>query len=162
MGRRQCLVVAGAFFGCLMGCDPAKRTLIISTGQSGGTYRGAAESFLAVIDKDLPKVTFKPRPGKGSVESMQRLHSQLGRSERCELALTQNDTVANHTEVRTILPLFEDVLHFIVPNGSEIMGVADLEGKRVAVGPPTSGTAKFVKTLFEHYGIAKGNSTRSA
>ena len=87
---------------------------------------------------------------------MQRLRPQQGRSERCELALIQNDAVANHTQVRTILPLFEDVLHFIAPNGSEIMGVADLEGKRVAVGPPTSGSGKFVKTLFEHYGIAKG------
>ncbi|MDB4507842.1 hypothetical protein N9094_01415 [bacterium] len=85
--------------------------------------RGAAESLLAVIDKDLPEVTFKPRPSKDSVESMLRLHPQQGRSERSELALIQNETVANHTEVRTILPLFEDVLHFIVPNGSEIMEV---------------------------------------
>ncbi|NCF87925.1 MAG: TAXI family TRAP transporter solute-binding subunit [Verrucomicrobiaceae bacterium] len=150
------MVVVGAFFGWLMGCGPAKRTLIISTGQSGEMSRGAAESLLAVIDKDLPEVTFKPRPSKDSVESMLRLHPQQGRSERSELALIQNETVANQTEVRTILPLFEDMLHFIVPNGSEIMGVADLEGKRVAVGPPASGTAKFVKTLFEHYGIAKG------
>ena len=150
---RLWLMVAAAILVCLAGCSPRKQTLIISTGQPGGTYHGAAVSLCAVIDEVLPDVEFDPQLSQGSVQSMLRLAP--GTRNRYDLALIQNDTVDSHGEVRSILPLFEDVLHFIVPSDSEINGLADLEGKRVAVGPPNSGTAKFVKRLFAHYGISK-------
>ncbi len=65
-----CLIVAGALLACSAGCSPRKRTLVIATGQDGGTYQGAAESLFGVIDKDLPEVTFDRRPSHGSIESM--------------------------------------------------------------------------------------------
>lgn len=144
-------VLLGLFVSLIGGCKPSKRTLVISTGQEGGTYHGAAESLRAVLAKKMPELTFKLLPSEGSVESMRRLATE---GEPYDLALIQNDTKAIEDKVRTVLPLFEDVLHFIVPKGSEISGIRDLEGKQVAVGPPDSGTAKFVRQLFLHYGIS--------
>lgn len=167
MALRICfrLIALGVLTGYLASCSPGKQTLLISTGQPGGTYQEAANSLCAVIEEVLgEEVEFDPQASEGSVESMLRLAASEDLQDLqglpidyqpCDLALIQNDTRASHDNVRTILPLFEDVLHFIVPRESEIASIADLKGKRVAIGPPDSGTAKFVKGLFEHYGISK-------
>ncbi len=137
------------------GCGPTrKRTLVVSTGQSGGTYHPAAESLKKVIKDELPHLTLSLLPSEGSKQSMNRLRAEPEPDNgHSDLAFLQNDTIG-HEDVRTILPLFEDVLHFIVRTGSNINGITDLKGKRVAVGPPDSGTKKFVKALFEHYGLS--------
>ncbi len=135
----------------LAGCGGGKRELTVSTGQPGGTYHPIATSIKEVFASELPNLELTLKPSQGSLESMDRLMPD--HEEACELALLQNDTKGNET-VRTVLPVFDDVLHFIVPMESTINGLAHLEAKRVAVGPPDSGTSKFVRHLFLHYGLS--------
>ncbi|MFT4548345.1 MAG: TRAP transporter TAXI family solute receptor [Verrucomicrobiales bacterium] len=124
--------------------------LSISTGQAGGIYQPLAEGIAEVVRKDHPRLNFESRPSDGSVMSMQRL--ECG---ECDLALLQNGTPGGDG-VRLIAPLYEEVLHILVPIDSASKQLRDLRGRRLAVGPKQSGTLQVVLRLFEHYGLDEG------
>jgi len=125
-------------------------SLTVSTGQSGGVYNPLAGAIAEVVADDHPRMSFKLEPGEGSVMSMRRLEQG-----DCDLALLQNGTPGGEN-VRVIAPLYEEVLHILVPAGSEAANLRGLRGKRLAVGPVESGTQQVVKRLFEHYGFDDG------
>ena len=120
--------------------------LSISTGQQGGIYNPLAEAIGEVVNKDQPRLSIESRLSDGSGMSMERL--EMG---ECDLALLQNGTPGGD-DVRLIAPLYEEVLHILVPVESEAKQLRDLKGKRLAVGPEQSGTQQVVRRLFDHSG----------
>jgi TRAP transporter TAXI family solute receptor len=124
--------------------------LSISTGQQGGIYNPLAEAIGEVVNKDQPRLSIESRLSDGSGMSMERL--EMG---ECDLALLQNGTPGGD-DVRLIAPLYEEVLHILVPVESEAKQLRDLKGKRLAVGPEQSGTQQVVRRLFDHYGLNEG------
>ena len=71
----------------------------------------------------------------------------IGRARRGEKPFTAP------TELRMVAPMNLGPMFFIVPKGSDIRTVEDLRGKRVSVGPATSGTAQHAHCIFGALGI---------
>ncbi len=66
------------------------------------------------------------------------------------------DFKGNH-HIKTVLPLYPEVLFIIYPDSIEAENLSDLvRGRKVGFGPKDGGTASFMHRLLEHYGI-EGN-----
>ena len=62
-------------------------------------------------------------------------------------------------EVRTIMTLAPNVALFIAPAGGAVTTIADLRGKRVAIGPAGAGFGYFVGPILEAHGLSYGDMT---
>ncbi len=57
------------------------------------------------------------------------------------------------TSLRLVARLYPENVHIVVPANSTIKSVADLKGKRVAIGAENSGTAATAKLILSAYGV---------
>ena len=64
------------------------------------------------------------------------------------------------TTLRALGSLFPEPIHLVVAAGSPIREVADLRGKRVDIGLPSSGTRYDAVMVLEAYGLRHGRSGR--
>lgn len=134
-----------------LGQVPTLGSLRLSAGMPGGTYRVIADGIRRAAGRQGLKVV--PLPSQGSdINTMSLLMGQA------DLGLTQLDSllflnlkhprVAN--TVRVALPLYPEEVHVVVRREAKINSLADLKGKRIHAGPPTSGslsTANFLLVM---------------
>ncbi len=130
--------------------------LAISTGQAGGVYQPLAAAIAGVVSKDHPRLSFTFQAGDGSPMSVRRLEAG-----DCDLALIQNGTPGGDG-VRVLAPLYEEVLHILVPTAADTRRLEHLRGKRIAIGPRESGTQLVVERLLDHYGLGGDEVVPSA
>jgi TRAP transporter TAXI family solute receptor len=62
-----------------------------------------------------------------------------------------------HDKLRIVANLFPEDLHLVLPKGSSIESLADLEGKRVGIAQAGSGTQVAVLQMLEKWGITRDN-----
>jgi|TARA_B100000959_G_scaffold135891_1_gene142764 hypothetical protein len=55
--------------------------------------------------------------------------------------------------LRIVAPLYPNLTHVMVPRNSTDVGIGDLGGKRVSVGPPGSGTEQMARHLLAAHGL---------
>ena len=67
-----------------------------------------------------------------------------------------------HTDVRALFPMYETPLHGIALRRSNIHSIADLEGKRVSVGPAGGTAATYWPRFFETLGVRTRTSHSGA
>ena len=77
----------------------------------------------------------------------------IGRARRGEAPF------AEPTELRMVSPMNLGPMFFIVPEGSDVRTVEGLRGKRVSVGPATSGTAQHARCIFTALGLSYDDFT---
>ena len=68
-------------------------------------------------------------------------------------AFSKNGGPDSTPELRIIAPLYPNVAHVLVRDGSGVMSVADLAGKAVSVGAAGSGTEQFARHLLAAYAL---------
>lgn len=145
----------------LLGCDaPATASyLSIGTGNTGGIYYpfgGALASRLTAI---FPDRQFTAEVTAASVENVKRLErNQIDVGFAISLTVFQAyngspDFPAPMRNLRIVAPLWPNPLNVLVGGSSPIRGVADLQGRRVAVGSAGSGTEQVARELLEAWGI---------
>lgn len=131
----------------------------LGTAGTGGIYYplgGALASRLSLRDS-LRQYTAEVTGG--SVENINRL-----RSGEMDLAFALAVTIygAYHggpdypepvTGLRILAPLYANMTHVLVAPGSGVETFADLAGKRLAVGPPGSGTEQISRQLLAAHGL---------
>jgi len=122
--------------------------LTISGGPKGGLYSPLAHAIAAAIERDHPHITVKVVDSPGSQENLERIEAR-----KVDLALVQNDS-AGSAAVRSLAPIYRDVLHFLVRRDSTIERLKDIRGARIAVGGKGSGTEIVVRHLTRHYGLS--------
>ena len=122
--------------------------LTLTSGQKGGMYLPLAQSIKEVVDAKSSKIRISVLESMGSGENLKRIISG-----EADLALGQNDSTGQD-EIRTLTPLYRDVLHFIVREEVEIHQIQDLRGKIVAWGPDGSGSRPITEKLLAHFEIA--------
>ena len=118
-----------------------------ASGPEDGEYYPIAESVIARIAQLDARIRVRNLVTQGSVEN-----ARIGAKE-ADYALIQSDVAAQAsagegpfaqggavTSLRALGSLFPEPVHVVVSAGSPIRTVADLRGKRVAVGAPSSGT----------------------
>ncbi|MFK7993983.1 MAG: TAXI family TRAP transporter solute-binding subunit [Granulosicoccus sp.] len=62
-----------------------------------------------------------------------------------------------HPKLRVVANLYPEDLHLVLPKGSSIDSLADLEGKRVGIAQAGSGTQVAVLQMLEAWGITRDN-----
>ena len=130
--------------------EPAPpRTVIMSTGSTGGAYEAKAKRYAASFAAS--GITLELLPSAGSAENAQRLIDGS-----VDVALLQAGTLpdaADDTLEAVVAVAYEPLMIFVrdAPDlDAEQAGtLAVLAGRRVAIGAPGSGTARLVETLLD-------------
>lgn len=163
------LVVSMLLVGLLAGCGGGKSTeqaaakkefVNIATGGTAGTYYPLGGAIAEVLNKNVPNVNASAQSTGASVANINLLQDG-----KVEMALVQNDIAyyaVKGTEMfkdkqvpslKAIATLYPETVQIVTVEKTGIKSIADLKGKRVAVGAAGSGTEANARQILEAYGI---------
>ncbi|MEV5550870.1 TAXI family TRAP transporter solute-binding subunit [Streptomyces sp. NPDC052309] len=165
IGRRRAVEGAGAavvVLGLLLwwllplGDDPPSGTITFSTGTRAGVYQKYGELLRAELRKDMPGLKVRLMTSAGSQENVERVASG-----EADFTIAAADAVETYKlldrpgadRLRGVARLYDDYVQLVVPSDSDIQSVADLRGKRVAIGLPNSGVRLIATRLLKAAGI---------
>ncbi|SHK49022.1 hypothetical protein SAMN05216582_105115 [Selenomonas ruminantium] len=154
------VAMAAVFTGC--GGDNAaeKKFLNIGTGGTAGTYYPIGGAMAEVLNKDIPGMNASAQSTGASVANINML-----KDGSVDLAIVQNDITyyaVNGTEMfkdkkveglKGIATLYPETCQAVTLDSSGIKSIADLKGKKVAVGAMGSGVEANARQIMEAYGI---------
>jgi TRAP transporter TAXI family solute receptor len=157
-------VLAGSSIGIRQQAEPASvthRTRVrLMTGTPGGGFYVLGERLAAAYTAALTDTSVVAHPSAGAIVNLHVLeHGEA------ELALTFADVAylsyagqldraaAPFERLRGVAVLTTTPLHFVVRKGFAFHHMRDLQGHRVSVGPPGSGTALTASLVFQTLGI---------
>mgnify|MGYP001232486744 CR=1 FL=1 len=138
----------------------AKDRLGFGGGPEGGTFQYFSNGISSRLSKMLAGVEVSNMASAGSVENVRRVNSgeiDFGIAYSGDTYLARNGRLTNDTNkypnVQAVAYLYGAPAHLIVLEGSGINKVADLAGKRVAVGGAGSGAAAAAQRYFGALGL---------
>ncbi|NJO24083.1 MAG: ABC transporter substrate-binding protein [Sphingomonadales bacterium] len=134
---------------------PPQRTLVISTGAQTGAYHSFAQSYQRALNRSGIRTELKP--SAGSVENLNRLRD--GKSG--VLAALMQGGIADEKTAPGILSLggiFLEPVWIFHRSGETIVRLAQLKGRRIAIGPEGSGTRALVLALLSAAQLHGGNT----
>ncbi len=164
-GRRRALTAAAALvvvLGLLLwwlmpfgGRSPAGK-IDFSTGVRTGVYQRYGELLQQALAGDLPDVHVNLRTSQGSQQNLQRLADGIS-----DFTIATADSVDKFRKdanpgadrLRGCARLYDDYVQLVVPQDSAVRSVADLRGKRVAVGQEGSGVRLLASRLLPAAGL---------
>ncbi|MBD2105994.1 TAXI family TRAP transporter solute-binding subunit [Nodosilinea sp. FACHB-13] len=144
-------VVASAFF--LVREHTRTYRLVLASGGSTGEYYAFSQAFAQVVARNHPTIAIEVLETDGSLQNMDLLKTNAA-----QLALVQSDTPVQ-PPVRAVALLFPELFHLLARTNTNINGVADLRGKRVALMPKGSGSYALFWPLVQHYGLSADTVT---
>ncbi|GAB2977136.1 TAXI family TRAP transporter solute-binding subunit [Streptomyces pseudoechinosporeus] len=164
IGRRRALQgSAAAFvaFGLLLwwllplGESSPGGTVVFSTGTRTGVYELYGKLLRKELAKDMPGLDVQLRNSEGSQENLEWVATG-----KVDYTIAQADAVEQYKLdgepgadlLRGCARLYDDYVHVVVPRASSVDSIAELRGKKVAVGPAGSG----VRLIAEHVLKAAG------
>lgn len=165
IGRRRALQSAGVGFvviGLLLwwllplGEAPPSGTITFSTGTKAGVYQKYGQLLSDELAKDMPDLTVRLRTSDGSQENV-----RLVATGHADFTIAAADAVETYAlergvgtdRLRGVARLYDDYVQLIVPRDSDVESVADLRGKRVAIGRPYSGVRLIANRVLKAAGI---------
>ncbi len=157
-----CTMAVAGLAGCgNSGQTGGKQFLTIATGGTTGTYYPLGGVLAEIFNKDIPNMNANAVSSGGSVANINML-----KKGDADLAIAQNDIVSyayNGTEmfegkkvdtIRGIATLYPETIQIITLQDSPITSVADLKGKKVAVGAVGSGAEANARQILAVYGLS--------
>ena len=149
------------FTGCNGNADvEGKKFLNIGTGGTAGTYYPIGGAIAEVLNKEIPGMSASAQSTGASVANINMLSDG-----EIDLATVQNDIAyyaAHGTEMfqdkkvdglQGIASLYPETCQFVTLKSSGIKSLAELKGKRVAVGAAGSGVEANVRQILAAYGV---------
>ncbi|MEU6526896.1 TAXI family TRAP transporter solute-binding subunit [Streptomyces sp. NPDC046924] len=136
--------------------EPPRGTVTLSTGTRAGVYQKYGELLRTSLSRDMPDLEVRLLTSDGSQENVRRVATG-----EADFAITAADAVEAYRlsdrrgadRLRGVARLYDDYVQLVVPPGSDIRSVADLRGKRVAIGPPKSGVRLIANQVLRAAGI---------
>jgi uncharacterized protein len=131
------------------------RRVRIATGVAGGRYRAVMESLgQTLAARTGIKVDYIETDG--SLDNIKQLESgqvdfalfQSGAQD-----LRHDNAEAAYLKLRSVANVYSEVVHILVHRKSGIRSAADLRGKRISLGGPSSGDNVSARIVLEHMGI---------
>jgi TRAP transporter TAXI family solute receptor len=128
--------------------------IVIATGSETGMYYPLGVALGRVLAAEGVVRDAEVLSTDGSVTNMRLVGEPAG---GVDLAFVQSDTPPVPA-VRLIAPLYDEVLHILVARrlADDVRTVFDLSGRRVALGPPGSGTRQLSEKILEHFAVTVG------
>lgn len=138
--------------------------LLMGTGSQGGTYFPLGAEMANVWNANIDNVNVTSTESGASVENLAKILNG-----EFDLGMTVNlpayeaiegtgdfdgKKVENFAYIGHIYP---EVLQVVTRESAGINSIEDLKGKRVAIGPPGSGTQAATKIVLEAYGLKDGD-----
>ena len=167
--KHGCKWLAALGLGAMLATTGAQaQELRIGTASQGGAFYPVGQAISSLVDKYAEGLTMVPVVTQGSVQN-----PRLVNSGEVDIAITNNNlsVLANKgvgpyakggaMNLRAIGSLHFSVLHMMTLDGSDINSIADLKGKRVAVGPAGGGTIPFMKQVLGLYDLTIDDITPS-
>jgi hypothetical protein len=131
------------------------RTIVMSAGPHDSSFLLAAEEYKTILARN--GITLKVLESDGSLQNLRRL---LDPKQHVDVALVQGG-VSDGLPISSLMSLgsvfYDPVVVFY--RGSGINGLAQLEGKRIAIGREGSGTRVLALKLLEANGIRPDGAT---
>lgn len=138
--------------------------LLMGTGSQGGTYFPLGAEMANVWNNNIENVNVTSTESGASVENLAKISNgefDLGMTVNLPAYNALNGTgdfegkkVENFAFIGHIYP---EVLQIITRESTGVETIADLKGKRIAIGPPGSGTQAATKAVLAAYGINDGD-----
>ncbi len=146
----------------IAGCGGAgeKKFLNIATGGTAGTYYPIGGAMAEILNNNIEGMNASAQSTGATVANINML-----KDGSVDLAIVQNDITyyaANGVEmfkdkkvdtIRGIATLYPETCQVITLEASGIKNIADLKGKRVAVGAMGSGAEANARQILDAYGI---------
>lgn len=134
--------------------------LRIGTASQGGAFYPVGQAVSTLVNKHAEGLEMVPVVTQGSVQNpklVNRGEVDVGITNN-NLAVFANKGIAAYKkdgamELRGLGALHFSVLHMITLADSDIETVADLKGKKIAIGPAGGGTIPFTKQVLGLHGI---------
>lgn len=137
----------------------APKIMALATASLGGTYYIVGAGVAEIVSKALPEAQINAVIAQGSVGN-----PRLVNSKEAEFGITNylsgmnavqgNKPYAGKMAVAGICKLQYSIIHLTTfANRSDINTVADLKGKRIAVGPPGGGGVLIFKSVLPFWGL---------
>lgn len=134
----------------------------VLTGGTSGVYYPMGVAITQIYGKAIPDAKASVQSTKASAENLNLL--QAGRG---EIAFTLGDALGDAwkgdaeagfktplNKLRTIAGIYPNYIQIVANADSGIKTLADLKGKRVAVGAPKSGTELNARAIFKGAGMS--------
>jgi len=157
---RTLLVAAAAL--TLAAAAHAQEFVTVLTGGTSGVYYPMGVALSQVYSKAMPGSKTSAQVTKASAENLNLL--QAGRG---EIAFTLGDALGDAwkgdaeagfktplNKLRTIAAIYPNFIQIVAAADSGIKTLADLKGKRIAVGAPKSGTELNARAIFKGAGMS--------
>ena len=153
------LAMAIGVVGCGGDSADGDKFLNIATGGTAGTYYPIGGAIAEIANKELQGVNASAQSTGASVANINMLADN-----QVEMAIVQND-IAYYAvngqnmfdkkieNLRGIASLYPETCQLVTMVDSGIMSIADLKGKRVAVGAAGSGVEANVRQILQAYGL---------
>jgi uncharacterized protein len=130
----------------------------IAGGPEGGVYLKFTELLAAAINAAGLGLTCDFEVTEGSVENILLIstgdaHIGLAKADGARDALAGRDPFKSTLPIRALGRVYQDYLQIVVRTGAPLHEMADLNGRKVWLGPPGSGTAMFGKRLLDATGL---------
>jgi TRAP transporter TAXI family solute receptor len=140
----------------------AQQFINVLTGGTSGVYYPLGVSLSQIYAKALPGAKTAVQATKASAENLNLL--QAGRG---EIAFTLGDALSDAwkgdeeagfktplKKLRGVAAIYPNYIHLVASADSGIRSLADLKGKRVAVGAPKSGTELNARAILKGAGMS--------
>ncbi|MFJ2990345.1 TAXI family TRAP transporter solute-binding subunit [Collimonas sp. NPDC087041] len=133
-----------------------QRTIVITTGADNGIYRGFADRYAPLLKHE--GITLDIRSSSGSNENYQRLNNP---DSEYEVGFIQSGTTnpSDTDHLQTIAAVSYEPIWVFYRGDTDINRLAQLRGKRIAIGVPGSGLLTVSRVLLTHSGINSDNTT---
>ncbi len=155
--------IAAAAIGLgLSGTAQAQQFINVLTGGTSGIYYPLGVALSQIYSKAIPEVKSSVQSTKASVENLNLL--QAGRG---EIGFTLGDSLSDAwkgneevgfkaplKKLRGVAGIYPNYVQIVALADSGIRTMADLKGKRVAVGAPRSGTELNARAVFKAAGLS--------
>ncbi len=144
------IVVVAAFWAASRFISPAPPDhFVMATGPEGGAYHLFAQRYRDIVARD--GVTLELRPSAGSVENLSRLTDA---AEEVQAALVQAGAGSSttHPGLVSLGSVYYEPI-WIFHRGKPLSVLNELAGKRIAIGPPGSGTRSLALMLLGAVGV---------
>jgi len=152
------VLLALGFFIAQRFVHPAPpRTIAMTTGPEGSTLANVAERYRKILARQ--GVTLKLLPSQGSLENLKRL---VDPASEATIGFVQGGlapAVQDTSDLVSLGSLFYEPVFVFYRAPRPIRKLSELQGQRIAVGRPGSGTRYLAETLLKANGIEAGGAS---